>query len=196
MPTNSTLTAPDYTTADLSAWGFALGSNRDKHGVLYSKDRKTLIWGVRATGRYEIAPTVIKIKNGAFCESAIVELIIPPGVKRIPEWVCKDCVSLRHVEIPHGALVIRRQAFEGCKSLSKIVIPAGVKSVQCRAFSGCDALRTVDIPHGCQAEIGAFPWGCRLMTPEEGAAYRQQQVVEKYGNPEVETVGMALQGNP
>ncbi len=188
--------APDYASADISAWGFAPGSNRDKHGVLYSKDRKTLIWGVRATGRYEIAPTVIKIKKGAFCESAIFELFIPPGVKVIPEWMCKDCISLRHVELPHGALVIRKQAFEGCTSLSQIVIPAGVKSIHCRAFYGCDALRTVDIPHDCEAEIGAFPRGCRLLTPEEGAAHRHQLVMEKYGNPELETVGMARQGNP
>jgi len=195
-PTRSTSTFPDYRTVDLSAWGFTPGSRIDKHGVLYSKDRTKLLDGRKAKEVYEIATTVTKIAKEAFLGADIEELIIPPGVDNIPQAMCKGCKRLHQVVIPGGITRINGGAFWGCKSLAQIDIPASVMSIGRYAFFSCRKLTDVIVPEGCAIEEGAFPKTCRAMTLEEARLFRAQQAMDKYADQDVETVGMARQGNP
>ncbi len=194
-PNRSTPPVPDYKTADLSAWGFEPGSDKDKYGVLYSKARRTLFNAREVKGRYEIAPTVTKISVNAFYGAKLHTLIIPPGVKIIPRYMCVACSKLEHIEIPNSVTEIGCAAFHGCDSLTHIDIPASVTLIHNSAFLRCYAIKEVIIPNGCVVGKYAFPETCKVMNPKEALKWRAQQAIEKYGNPELETVGMARQGN-
>jgi len=149
---------------DLSPWGFKPGSDRDKWGVVYSADRKALRKGRKAKGDYEIVPTVTDIADEAFMGSDIETLVIPSGVRIIPQAMCKKCKKLHHVEIPHGVTEISGGAFLGCTSLAQIDIPASVKIIAIGAFSSCSNLKSVVVPDGCEIAVGAFPRRCTVIT--------------------------------
>ena len=70
--------------------------------------------------------------------------------------------NVRHVEIPKGVTVIRKDTFRGCSSLQSVTIPDGVTKIGKRAFAGCSGLQSITIPdsvtkigesafHGCSA---------------------------------------------
>jgi hypothetical protein len=87
-------------------------------GVLYSKDKKTLIRYPegRKDTKYVILDSVTSINSSAFyyCES-LTEVVIPSSVTSI------------------GSL-----AFDDCKSLTKVVIPSNVTSIGPQAFAYCE----------------------------------------------------------
>lgn len=182
------MTSANHKPINLSAWGFTPGSRIDKYGVLYSKDKAILIDGREAKGVYEVAPTVKRIHQEAFKGADIEELIIPPGVKKIPKAMCKGCKLLRDVVMPRGITEIDGGAFLGCEALTKIDIPASVRAIGRGAFSSCRGLTEVIIPNGCTIGEGAFHKNSRVMTPEEALKWRAQQAMEQYVNPEVEVI--------
>jgi len=197
---------------DLSAWGFEPGSNWDAHGVHYSKALKTLFNGRQAKGHYKIAPTVTKIRRGAFATAEIVTLTIPAGVDRIPAGMCANCKqlksarmlgpvmiietvaflgceSLTQIQIPEGVELIEGGAFFHCQSLAQIDIPASIKSIGSEVFAGCSKLKSVTIPNGCRIEKDSFPETCTVMTQKEAIRFRARQLADQSDNTGVEVVG-------
>ena len=123
----------------------------DELGVLYNKDKTTLIQypeGNTAT-RYEIPSSVINIGVGAFfhCNS-LTSVTIPESVTSIGNSVFSGCSSLAMVTIPEGITSIGNSAFFGCNSLASVTIPMSVKSIDDSAFSYCRSLTSVIIPKG------------------------------------------------
>ena len=93
----------------------------DASGVLFSKDKTTLVQYPGAFAAYAIPDSVTSIGAGAF----------------------GGCTSLTSVTIPDSVTSIGQHAFNGCRSLTSVTIPDGVTSIGDGAFASCTSLTDV-----------------------------------------------------
>ena len=75
------------------------------------------------------------------------KVIIPTGVKQIPDYAFYNCNSITNVTIPDSVTTIGDSAFKNCNSLTSITIPDSVTSIGAGAFSGCSSLINITIPN-------------------------------------------------
>jgi hypothetical protein len=153
---------------------FKVSSKNEKFasykGILYSKDKKTLISVPRMyeTKTVSLPGGVKTIKDSAFsfCTN-IATVKLPSTVTSIEQHAFYRC-SLNSINLPQkltsigveafsysnikkitikgNVKKIANGAFDGCKKLKSVVIKEGVKSIECSAFYNCTALRTISIP--------------------------------------------------
>ena len=95
----------------------------DSYGVLYNKDKSTLI-------QYPVG-------------NERITYTIPDSVTRIRECAFSRCTSLTSVTIGNSVTSINRDTFEGCTSLASVTIPASVTSIGYYAFWYCTSLKDV-----------------------------------------------------
>ena len=116
----------------------------DASGVLFNKDKTTLVQCPGAFREYTIPDSVTSIGEQAFmgCTS-LTSVTIPDGVTSIGSSAFDDCRSLTSVTIPDSVTSIGKQAFDYCISLTSVTIPDSVTSIGDCAFSGCRSLTDV-----------------------------------------------------
>ncbi len=98
----------------------------DEYGVLFNKDKTTLI-------KYPIG-------------NIRVEYIIPDGVTIIGDYAFSSC-SLTNITIPNSVTTIGYQAFGGCY-ITNMIIPESVITINDSAFYGCSYLANITIGNG------------------------------------------------
>ena len=135
-------------------------------GVLYSKDKKTLITCPEGkTGSFIIPNSVTSIEDYAFwdCKS-LTSITIPNSVINIGKYAFSGCIGLTSITIPNSVTSIEDLAFDGCKGLTSVTIGNSVTSIGHRAFYCCGVLTSVTIPNSVTS-IGdeAFE-SCRGLT--------------------------------
>ncbi|MCR5836704.1 MAG: leucine-rich repeat domain-containing protein, partial [Lachnospiraceae bacterium] len=141
----------------------------DENGVLFSKDKKTIIkYPIMGEDTYTIPDGVTKIYYCAFewC-SGLKKITIPESVKSIGDYAFFSCYSLSTIDLPSDLSYLGKQAFfssgleyiefpknistirektcSSCSKLSIVVIPEGVKTISESAFSHCSKLTTVQL---------------------------------------------------
>ena len=116
----------------------------DASGVLFSKDKTTLVQCPGAFAACTIPDSVTSIVGYAFdgCTS-LTSVTIPDSVTSIGKGAFYDCTSLTSVTIPDSVTSIDEYAFYDCKSLTSVTIPDSVTSIGDWAFSGCKSLTNV-----------------------------------------------------
>ena len=115
-------------------------------GVLYSKDKKTLIRVPITKTSFTIPNSVTSIGGSAFngC-TGLTSITIPNSVTRIGESAFRDCTGLTSVTIPNSVTSIEGNAFRDCTGLTSITIGNGVTSVGTYAFYGCTGLTSMTV---------------------------------------------------
>lgn len=96
--------------------------SNDTYGVLYSKDKTTLIR----------APL-----------NLADPYVIPDSVKAIGDRAFFGCKNLKNITIPDGITGIDWYTFSNCTNLTTIVIPKSLTSIGYEVFRGCTNLATV-----------------------------------------------------
>lgn len=91
---------------------------------------------------------------GAFEESALESVELPPSLKRIEYRTFCNCRSLRNVALPGRLEFIGQLCFLGC-ALEKITLPSALKEVQQNVFSDCAWLRAIHVEEGCDASLSS-----------------------------------------
>ena len=137
----------------------------DASGVLFSKDKTTLVQYPGAFAAYAIPDSVTSIGAGAFggCTS-LTSVTIPDSVTSIGQHAFNGCRSLTSVTIPDGVTSIGAYAFSECSSLTSVTIPDSVTSIGGIAFGNCKSLTSVTIPDSVTSiGVGAFQ-GCISLT--------------------------------
>ena len=148
-------------------------------GILYNKDKTTLIAypsasgsvtipeGVTSIGQYAfsscssltsvtIGEGVTSIGNGAFSScTELASVTIPEGVTSIGGSAFFDCTNLASITIPEGVTSIGQYAFYRCTSFTSVIIPASITSIGDNAFSICTSLASITIPEGVTS-IGQY----------------------------------------
>ncbi len=93
-------------------------------GVLYGKDRKTLIG----------------------CPGGKTSITIPNSVTSIGWSAFSGCIALTSIEIPNSVTSIGGNAFSSCTGLTSITIPNSVTSIGDGAFYNCEELTSIIVP--------------------------------------------------
>ena len=132
------------------------------NGVLYDKDKKTLIQYPAGKQEVEffIPDGVIYVGESAFsgCKS-LTRIVIPNSVTDIGESAFLACDSLKSITIPTSVISIGTDAFRNCDSLESVTIENGMMSIDNNAFAHCDALTCVTIGNGVTS-IGNSAFYC------------------------------------
>ncbi|MCM8871753.1 MAG: leucine-rich repeat domain-containing protein [Paludibacteraceae bacterium] len=131
-------------------------------GVLYSKDKKTLIMYPQGkTGSFTIPNSVTSIGERAFYNcTGLTSITIPNSVTSIGNYAFSACTGLTSITIPNSVTSIGERAFYNCTGLTSVETPNSVTSVGKEAFSGCDNIETADI--SSQAAFKAIAFNDKL----------------------------------
>ena len=116
----------------------------DASGVLFSKDKTTLVQCPGTLAECTIPGSVTSIGDSAFywCTS-LTSVTIPDSVTGIGDSAFYWCTSLTSVTIPDSVTGIGDSAFYWCTSLTSVTIPDGVTSIGWCAFADCESLTNV-----------------------------------------------------
>ena len=116
-------------------------------GVLYSKDKKTLIAYPEGKGSsYNIPNGVTSIGDDAFSyQDGLTSVNIPSSVTSIGSSAFNNCKGLTSVTIPGSVTSIGSTAFNGCSGLTSVTIPSSVTSIGSGAFDSCNGLKSINV---------------------------------------------------
>lgn len=134
--------------------------SKNKHfssanGVLYNKDKTSLIHCPTKKKSLTVPSTVETIKQDAFRYCTIESLTLPDSVSKIERNAFVECASLRTVKLSRNISNDGEYSFMDCKSLEKVSIPGGV--VGTGMFMHCVKLSSVEIGYGVsEIKDGAF----------------------------------------
>jgi hypothetical protein len=117
-------------------------------GILYDKQKTTLIAYPSATDNVIIPDSVTTIGQAAFrnCYN-LPSVIISDSVTTIGRSAFWNCTSLTSVYIPDSVTDIGSSAFWNCRSLTSVYIPEGITAIGDWAFFSCKSLTSVTIPN-------------------------------------------------
>ena len=134
----------------------------DASGVLFSKDKTTLVQ----------------------CPGTLAECTIPDSVTSIVGWAFDGCASLTSVAIPNSVTSIGYCAFDGCTSLTSVTIPDSVTSIGDYAFCDCTSLTSVTIPDSVTSIGDNAFLGCESLTDVyyAGSEAQWKAIQISYGN--------------
>ena len=116
----------------------------DVEGVLFTKDKTTLVRYPGGKKDYDIPGSVTSIGNLAFygCTS-LTSVTIPDSVTTIGVGAFAGCTSLTSVTIPDSVTTIGESAFRDCDSLTSVIIGDSVTTIGGAAFRDCTSLTDV-----------------------------------------------------
>ena len=156
-------------------------------GVLYNKDKTTLIRCPQTKKSISVIDSVTKIDEGACygCES-LENILLPDKLTEIGKDAFNNCQSLEEIHIPESVTEVGHRAFFGTAWLDnypddlvivgdgvlykcrddaegEITIPKTVKKIVDEAFYRCTALESITIPDSVtKIGFGAFS-GCSAL---------------------------------
>ena len=100
---------------------------------------------------------VTEIKDYAFSDCALTELIIPRGITKINSGAFNSCRYLKNIVWHDGITEIGAFAFDLCSDLTTVHLPGQVQTVGSNAFSNCYSLTDLKLNEGLQSiGNGAF----------------------------------------
>ena len=118
-------------------------------GVLYSKDKKTLVRYAAKGATFTVPSSVTAIGASAFeRNSTIQSVLLPSGLKEIRDNAFGYAENLTTVNLPSGLLVIGVEAFRGCELIESVTIPGTLTSFGEMAFMYCTGLKNLTIQNG------------------------------------------------
>ena len=117
-------------------------------GILYNKDKTTLISCPGAKKYATIPNSVTTIRDTAFGYCRVLEWVkIPDSVITIGNDAFRDCHDLASVTISNSVTTIGDNAFNYCKSLKSVKIPDSVTTIGDSAFEACSRFTSIEIPN-------------------------------------------------
>ncbi|MBR5095632.1 MAG: leucine-rich repeat domain-containing protein [Treponema sp.] len=170
------------------AQGNAVYSSVD--GVLFSKDKSTLIFCPKGKGGAYAIPSGVKVigKSAFKCCGNLTGIAIPDGVEKIGEEAFSN-LGIASLELPDSVTVIEYEALRNCSSLTSLklsanltkigdlalsgikveslALPASVTSIGRQAFQSCGSLKSLVIPASVTS-IGQYVFdNCSALTSVE-----------------------------
>ncbi len=89
---------------------------------------------------------VASIKEKTFLNAdTVTSIVIPDGVKEIPDSCFYNCTALQSITLPAGLVSLSQRAFINCTALTALTLPETVASIGLRAFNSCYMLTSVTI---------------------------------------------------
>ena len=85
-----------------------------------------------------------QIREGAFVDSQIEELIFDDDLLMDSLSVLKELPNLKRLHLPYNITSIPASLFKKFKQLEYVYIPSNVKEIEDSAFEGCEALKYIE----------------------------------------------------
>lgn len=127
-------------------------------GVVYTKDRKTLVACSMSKKHVKVLDGTEVISINAFTQCKIEEVIFPASLKIIDEMAFTDCEMLKSVKFGNGLKAIGRSAFAWCRSLKHVALPSSLEHISRCAFFG-SGLKDINLNEGLKSfEAEAFSY--------------------------------------
>lgn len=127
-------------------------------GVVYTKDRKTLVACSMSKKHVKVLDGTEVISINAFTQCKIEEVIFPASLKIIDEMAFMDCEMLKSVKFGNGLKAIGRSAFAWCRSLKHVALPSSLEHISRCAFFG-SGLKDINLNEGLKSfEAEAFSY--------------------------------------
>lgn len=117
-------------------------------GVLFSRDRKTLVrFPTGRSGAWAIPSGTTAVGDWAFftCKG-LTALTVPEGVENAGFSAFRSCPALTSVSLPGSLGYIGGWAFCDDTSLEELILPEGLAWIGERVFSWCKALKRLTVP--------------------------------------------------
>lgn len=112
-----------------------------ENGVLFDKSKLLLVnFPSGRIGSYTVPSSVKTIKNNAFANSKLSEIILNDELTIIESQAFCNCVNLREINIPLGVTDIANGTFMDCVSLRSFNVHKNISRIYSSAFMGCDSL--------------------------------------------------------
>lgn len=116
----------------------------------------------------EYSDVVLKDGTLTFCnfynlgDPGIKSVVIPEGVRYIPNEAFKSCKSLESIVIPDSVISIGESAFSGCSNLKSVEISknSNLETIGIAAFKTCIALTEINIPNSVKTIGEEAFYGC------------------------------------
>jgi TPR repeat protein/predicted phosphohydrolase len=115
-------------------------------GVLYSKDKSTLIrFPIGSAIKEFEVPKLVKVLGKSCFQNCrnMQKIILHEQITHIEDSAFDDCKSLSSVDIPKSVVFIGAWAFHGCDKLKKIALSENVKTIGEYAFGSCENLKEI-----------------------------------------------------
>lgn len=133
-------------------------------GILYSKDKKTIVGYPMGKGTsFEIPSVVTIIGHYAFRGSQLEDIVIPEGVTEIQSNAFLLCRNLTSIVIPNTVISIGSHAFDGCANLSSVALSSNLETIEAFAFGNCANLHSIDIPKSVKKINGSAFFSCTFL---------------------------------
>jgi len=89
------------------------------------------------------------IRNAAFENTAVTDVVLPEGLETLNNAVFQKCKSLKKVYIPESVRTVGPDLFRGCVSLVDVKMSDySFETVEEGMFRGCTALYSITLPKG------------------------------------------------
>jgi hypothetical protein len=126
-------------------------------GVLFNKDRTTLVQFPRGKGGTYVIPLgTRRIGGHAFEQCNGLTNVVMLNLVEIEHYAFDRCANLTNVNLPNTVTSIDDFAFRGCTSVKTVKIGASVTNIGQYAFGGC-SMSSVIIPNSVrEIGVGAF----------------------------------------
>lgn len=120
--------------------------------------------------KFDFGPKLQVIREYAFENTKLEELILPDSISAIHESAFKYCVALRKVKLPSTLNTLGAEAFANTGLLS-IEIPGTIRIFGHDVFNGCEKLQSVKINNGLvELGQGAFMGDIALENVDLGSS--------------------------
>ena len=135
-----------------------------QNGVLYNKDKTTLVLAPGASsGSFTIPNSVKSIGDNAFSGCAgLTTITIPNSVTSIGNTAFRECSGITDITIPNSVTSIGDSAFYEFASLTSVTIGTGIASIGTSAFWSCVDLISVTIYAETPPVLGVTAFGSSI----------------------------------
>ena len=89
----------------------------------------TALRTVRSLAKVTLPEKLTEIREAVFYATALPEITIPEGVKKIGPYAFKNCTALKTVTLPETLTSVGEASFYSCTALTKITLPDSVTSI-------------------------------------------------------------------
>lgn len=119
-----------------------------ENGVLYNKDKTTLLYYPRAlTTDDGTFTTSANIGPYAFYKTTLTKIIVTDGATTVGKNAFSNSAMLEEVILPQSVKSIGDSAFESCGALNKVTLPDNLESLGSKVFSS-SGVTEISIPVG------------------------------------------------
>ena len=153
------LDSPDITSTEVTDEDLA-NAWTDEYGVIYSADKKRLLYAPEELENYSILKDTIIICENAFSGNPdfsyykLNSIYIPNSVRKIGSWAFRGCSNLTSINIPDSIIDIGYGAFSDCDNLTSIIVDDD--NVHFDSRDNCNAVietSTNNLIVGCKATV-------------------------------------------